>query len=71
MPEVPVDQKADALVNRGVCYGQKGDTEKATADYSEVINLPGVAVDLKASALINRGKRSGRESSPFCWSTTL
>ena len=34
LPGAPVEQVAQALYNRGVTRGQKGDTEKALADYT-------------------------------------
>ena len=55
MDEAPVDQRARALVNRGVTYGQLGESEKAIADYSAVIEMDEAPVDQRAMALVNRG----------------
>lgn len=56
IPTAPLEQVARALYNRGFVYGQKGDTDKAIADYTQVIEkLPGAPVDQVALALGNRG----------------
>jgi len=45
------------LVNRGYTYGQLGESEKAIADYSAVIEMEEAPADQKARALVNRGVR--------------
>jgi len=56
LPSAPVEQLAKALYNRGVVWGQKGDTEKELADYTRLIDeLPGAPVEQVAAALRNRG----------------
>jgi tetratricopeptide (TPR) repeat protein len=56
LPDAPVEQVAAALRNRGILWGQKGETEKALADYTHVIEqLPGAPVSNVAEALTNRG----------------
>lgn len=53
---------APALNNRGVAHRQKGDTDKAIADYTQVIeNLPGAPVDQVARALNNRSFAYGQK----------
>jgi tetratricopeptide (TPR) repeat protein len=55
-PRVPTSQLGEALYNRGVVWGQKGETDNALADYTKVIEgLPGAPVEQVASALYNRG----------------
>jgi len=55
---VPADQKAMALVGRGLSYsqrGQEGDWQLAVDDYSTVIEMPDAPADQKAMAHVNRG----------------
>ena len=55
-PDAPVDQVAQALVNRGLLHAEQGAPEQANADFTRVIEeLPGAPVDQVAWALINRG----------------
>jgi len=56
------DQKALALFNRGVIYGQRGELEKAIPDYTSVIQMAGAFADQKAMALVNRGVTWGLRS---------
>lgn len=61
-PDLPVEYQARALVNRAYCHSEKGDIDKAIADYTAVIELVGAPVDQVAHARINRGvayKRQG------------
>lgn len=55
MEDVPADQKAIALVNRGVKYGQMGNLDKAIAYFAAVLEIGDATVDQKAAALVNRG----------------
>ena len=48
--------------NRGVAWGQKGESDKALADYTRVIEeLPGAPVEQIAKALYNRGVAWGQK----------
>jgi tetratricopeptide (TPR) repeat protein len=61
LPGASVEQVAQALNNRGVAWGQNGDTEKALADYTRGIEqLPGASVEQVAQALNNRGVAWGQ-----------
>ena len=53
--DLPPEQRTLALLRRGYCYGQKGETDKAIADYSVVIDLAEASVDQIATARVNRG----------------
>ena len=56
LPDAPVEQVAEALYNRGVTWGQKGETGKEIADYTRLIEqLPEAPVEQVAQALYNRG----------------
>ena len=55
MPGVPVDQKANALLVRGVTYRDLGETKKTLADYTSVIEMQDVPVSAKANAVFYRG----------------
>jgi tetratricopeptide (TPR) repeat protein len=57
MPDVSAEQRAQALVNRGVQWGESGDTSKEIADYSAVVDIPDAPSEQKAKALVNRGVR--------------
>jgi tetratricopeptide (TPR) repeat protein len=62
LPNAPVEQVAQALVNRGFTWGQKSDMEKALADYARVIEqLPDAPVAQVAQALFNRGFTWGQK----------
>jgi tetratricopeptide (TPR) repeat protein len=54
MPDAPVDQKVQALFNRGITYGMLGDSEQAILDYTMVVEMPDAPVDQKVRALVNR-----------------
>jgi tetratricopeptide (TPR) repeat protein len=64
MPEAPADQKAMALFNRGVTYGQLNEPAKAIADYTTVIEMPDAPTNQKATALNNRRVTYGRLKEP-------
>ena len=49
------EQNTQTRLNRGVCHGQKQELDKAIADYTAVIEMPGAPVDQIAKALVNRG----------------
>jgi tetratricopeptide (TPR) repeat protein len=49
-----------ALFRRGVAHGQLGDSAKAIADYSAVIDLPSAPAEQVAMALVNRGVAHGQ-----------
>ena len=55
MADAPAEQKAKALVNRGVTHKQRGDIEPALADYTAVIDMADAPAEQKAEALVNRG----------------
>jgi tetratricopeptide (TPR) repeat protein len=62
LPGAPVEHVAVALRNRGVTWGEKGETQKALADYTRLIEqLPGAPVEEVAAALRNRGVTWGRK----------
>ena len=54
-------QKAMALFNRGVTYGQHGEQEKAIIDYTTVVEMTGAPAEQKANALVNRGVAYGQQ----------
>jgi tetratricopeptide (TPR) repeat protein len=56
----PVEQVAQALVNRGITYGQAGETQREIEDYTAVIGLTGAPVEQVARALVNRGITYGQ-----------
>ena len=62
----PLDQelKAWALINRGIIYAMKGETEKGIADLIAVIDGPAAPADLKAEARFNRGVVYGQQGEP-------
>ncbi|MCL4177397.1 MAG: tetratricopeptide repeat protein [Verrucomicrobia bacterium] len=62
LPGAPVQQMAQALVNRGLAWGLKGDTDKALTDFTRVIEqLPGAPTGRVAQALFNRGVAWGKK----------
>jgi ribonuclease BN (tRNA processing enzyme)/tetratricopeptide (TPR) repeat protein len=56
-PELTSEQRAIALLNRGLTYGQLEPprTKDEIADYTAVIEMPDAPADQKAKALVNRG----------------
>ena len=54
------EQKARALVARGVTYGQAGKADNEIADYTAVIEMQGATPEKKARALVNRGVTYGQ-----------
>ncbi|MFV2044150.1 MAG: AAA family ATPase, partial [Anaerolineales bacterium] len=60
LSDIPAEQVAQALLNRGVTYGQLDEQEKAIADYTAVIDLPQVLVEWVAQVLLNRGVTYGQ-----------
>lgn len=61
LPNVPPDQVARALVDRGLERGRQGDTAGEISDYTAAINLPKAPVDQIARALSNRGVALGAQ----------
>ncbi|SIO33113.1 Tetratricopeptide (TPR) repeat [Singulisphaera sp. GP187] len=57
-------RKAEALFNRGVTYGLRGEREKELADYSAVIQITDAPLDLMANAFFNRGVTHGEQGEP-------
>ena len=58
------ERKALVLFRRGVCYSRIGQVDKAIANYTDAINVPGAPAEQVAKALINRGlclSRKGEE----------
>jgi tetratricopeptide (TPR) repeat protein len=58
MPEAPADERAGALLNRGVTYGTDGevsDVQRAIDDYTAVIDMPKASANQRALAHRNRG----------------
>ena len=60
MADATAEQKAKALVNRGVTFGQRGDVEQELADYTAVIDMADAPAEQKAQALVNRGVTFGQ-----------
>jgi hypothetical protein len=56
---VPPKDRARALRNRGVAFGDLGDDAREIADYTEVIDMPDAPADQKAMTLNNRGYALG------------
>jgi hypothetical protein len=54
MTGAPVDLVAKARLNRGICLGEKGDTDKAIVDFNAVIDIPDIPADLVVRARYNR-----------------
>jgi len=54
---VPAELRAQAMLERGVCFGQMDPpaTEKAIADLTAAINMEGAPAEQKANALLSRG----------------
>lgn len=52
---IELNDKADALLERGVDYYYSGDAERARADWTALIDLPGAPVERVAWAFHNRG----------------
>ncbi len=63
---VPAEQKAKALFNRGVAKGQLTPPDGAgeIADYNAVLAMPDAPAEQKAKALINRGVAKGKLTPP-------
>ncbi|MBN9524259.1 hypothetical protein J0H58_38060 [bacterium] len=55
MPDVPAEQRAKALFNRGYAHGERGETDREIADYTAVIDTPDAPADQRATARNNRG----------------
>jgi tetratricopeptide (TPR) repeat protein len=53
--ELPPDQLASALMNRGYAYQKAEDDEKAIKDYSAALRIDALEPRLRAMALYNRG----------------
>jgi len=60
LPDALVDQVAKALLNRGITYGQTGETQREIEDYTAVIGLPNAPVEQVAKALYCRGITYGQ-----------
>jgi DNA polymerase III delta prime subunit len=58
--DAPAEQKAKALFNRGVTFGQRGEVERELADYTAVIDMTDAPAEQKANALFNRGVTFGQ-----------
>ncbi|MBI5833692.1 MAG: hypothetical protein HZB16_15435 [Armatimonadetes bacterium] len=61
MADAPAEQRAKALFNRGLSYGQSGDWALAAADYTAVAEMTDAPVELRAKSLVNRGFRHGQQ----------
>jgi tetratricopeptide (TPR) repeat protein len=61
-PDPLANVKAYSLVNRGGICREKGELEKAIADYSTVIQMSGAPADQRVLALHNRGLTYGRRN---------
>jgi tetratricopeptide (TPR) repeat protein/DNA-binding transcriptional ArsR family regulator len=55
LPGAPVEQIAEALLNRGVTHDEVGDLQHSTADFTAVIDMPGAPVKQIATAFHYRG----------------
>ncbi|WP_417734953.1 hypothetical protein [Rosistilla oblonga] len=53
--DTPLSLKANALLNRGMSYGQQGNAEKELADYTSLIKMPDAPMGVIAYALEYRG----------------
>ncbi|MCH7728805.1 MAG: tetratricopeptide repeat protein [Planctomycetes bacterium] len=60
MQDLTASQKADAFRTRGITYGGLGESERAIADYSAVIEMTEASGDQKGWALVNRGVSYGQ-----------
>lgn len=60
-PGLPLQRKALALFRRGACHGRNGETDKAIAGQTAVIEMPGAPSDLVAKARIQRGFYHGKK----------
>jgi tetratricopeptide (TPR) repeat protein len=55
------EQKAVALLCRGMAYGRQGETEKAISDHSLLIEMSDASADQKAVALLLSGMTYGQQ----------
>lgn len=55
MADAPAEQKAKALVYRGLTFGPRGDLERALADFSSVIDMADAPPEQIAIAFLGRG----------------
>jgi tetratricopeptide (TPR) repeat protein len=62
--DVPPDQKALALNNRGVAFLQLAESEKAMTDFSAVIEMPNATAKQKAVARLNLGMLYSERGEP-------
>ncbi|HYH67746.1 MAG TPA: tetratricopeptide repeat protein [Urbifossiella sp.] len=53
-------ERTQVLYRRGVTYGERGEADRAVADYTAVIDDPDAPADQRARARINRGVNYGR-----------
>jgi tetratricopeptide (TPR) repeat protein len=60
MADAPAEERAKALVCRGVTFGQRGDVERELADYTAIIEMADAPAEQKATALVNRGVTFGQ-----------
>ena len=60
IPDVPADQRVQALFNRGVAYGQLKKMDKAIADFTAVIEMPDAPAHRWAQAVVNRAVLYGQ-----------
>lgn len=61
-PEISLNQRAQALFNRGVRFAKRNEIERAIADYTAVIGLPDSPAEYKSKALVNRGAQFGQRN---------
>ncbi len=54
-------QKAWALINRGLAFGEQGETDKAIADFTAVIDDPATSSEQTVKARVNRGVTFGQK----------
>jgi len=59
MPDAPAEQKADALLCRGLTKGKMGQHAAAVSDFDAVLDMPDAPAEQKAGALVNRGVAKG------------
>jgi tetratricopeptide (TPR) repeat protein len=53
--ELPADQLANALLNRGLAHQQAAQYRDAVADYEAALRIDALSADLRATGLYNRG----------------
>ena len=58
MPEAAAEEKATGLGGRAAEFGKRGDSDRAIAGFTAVIEMPDAPAEQKAMALVSRGAES-------------